>query len=141
MYWRIKPARYKDGQKNAYVTDDAAQNLGVYANVDLLKYDSITKQNISFGDAVFTVQENINGNWIDVGNLVYDKATKTYTTSGINVTLHNSKSENVYQNTDGRLYYTSANKGNYRVTETKAPKNYVIYGTPFRHLPRYNNVK
>ena len=131
----------KDGQKNAYVTDDAAQNLGVYANVDLLKYDSITKQNISFGDAVFTVQENINGNWIDVGNLVYDKATKTYTTSGINVTLHNSKSENVYQNTDGRLYYTSANKGNYRVTETKAPKNYVIgeFSSEFNVLDTDNN--
>ncbi len=122
----------KDDEKNCFITEeDAARNMGVYATFNLLKYDYITNKNVEFKDAVFQVEENINGNWMTVATMLFDEKSRLYTTRDSKITLHNSQGEQSYTNHDGRLYYTNANEGKYRVVEKKAPTNYVIGATPF----------
>lgn len=107
---------------------NAAKNTGRYTYVDLLKYDVLTKKNVEFKNAVFTVEEDINGEWLPTAQLKYDEESGVYTTRDTEVTLHNSTGEEVYSSSDGKLYYTTANKGRYRVRETKAPTNYTLAG-------------
>ena len=113
---------------NFYSLSNAAKNTGKYTYVDLMKYDVLTKKNVEFKNAVFTIEENVNGEWIQVSNLKYDEESGIYTTRDTEVTLHNSTGEEVYSSSDGKLYYTTANKGRYRVRETKAPTNYTLAG-------------
>lgn len=105
---------------------DAAQDTGIRANVELSKYDAITNRKVVTGDAEFTVYEQVNGQWLKAGRMIYDKASKIYKTKGMNLTLHNSAGTVIYtEKSANGLYYTTANKGKYRVAETKAPTDYL----------------
>lgn len=116
----------ENGAENSFKTiNSGARNTGEYTNVALLKYDILTKQNVEFKNAEFTVEEYVADEWLPVSKLQAD-ADGVYRTQGTEVTLHNSSKEAVYASDDGRLYYTSANKGKFRVRETKAPTNYKL---------------
>lgn len=124
----------KDNQENSYVRFvNAAQNNGEYTYVELLKYDAITKKNVEFTNAVFTVQEYAGDEWLDVCNLNFNNETGHYESKGMTVKFHNSNKEQVYAEHSGKLYYTTANKGRYRVIETSAPTNYVTGSEPYTH--------
>lgn len=105
---------------------DGVKDTGVSANLELVKYDAITKQKVKTGDAEFTIYEKIGGEWLEAGRLVYDEANEYYTSKGMKLTLHDSKGNPVYtEETAQGVYYTTANQGKYRVVETKAPKDYL----------------
>ena len=111
---------------------NGAKDIGISANVQLSKYDTITKQKVLSRDAMFTVYEQINGEWLEVGQMVYDTEQKIYTTKGMKAVFHNSKGESVYQEDSAYgLYYTTANAGNFKVTETKAPQDYITGSIPY----------
>ncbi len=123
----------QDNEMNLFTTkEDSARNTGVSAQLKLLKYDFITKKNVMFKDAVFNVEESVNGNWKPVGHLIFDEKTGVYTTKGMEVYLHNSKGDVTYHGKDGKLYYTNVNKGNYRVVEAVAPSNYILGSAPYK---------
>ena len=104
----------------------AAQDTGISANVELVKYDAMTEQRVKEGDAEFTVYEKIGNDWFEAGTMVYDVVNGEYTTRGMKLTLHNNRGECVYTEDFAQgLYYTTANQGVYRVIETKAPTGYV----------------
>ena len=107
--------------------EDAAKDTGIYANVDLSKLDGITGEKVLTSDAEFTVYEKIEatGEWLAVGTLIYNETTKTYQSKGMNITLHNSRGEVVYDEAAAvGLYYTSANQGQYKILESESPTNY-----------------
>ena len=106
--------------------NDAAKNIGRYTYVDLLKYDTLTKKNVEFKNAEFQVEEYVNGEWIAAAQLKYNEESGIYSTRDTEVKLHNSSGDEVYSAFDGKLYYTTANKGRYRVRETKPPTNYTL---------------
>lgn len=121
-----------DKYNNTYITSSTgARNSGIYTSFDLLKYDYITKQNVEFTNAIFIIEEKIGTEWYPVSTLKFDETTRTYTTKNVNVVLHNSVGKNVYSATDGKLYYTTANKGQFRVRETSAPDYYILGSKPF----------
>ena len=123
----------QDNEMNLFTTkEDSARNTGVSTQLNLLKYDFITKKNVMFKDAVFNVEESVNGNWKPVRHLIFDEKTGVYTTKGMEVYLHNSKGDVTYHGKDGKLYYTNVNKGNYRVVEAVAPSNYILGSAPYK---------
>lgn len=104
--------------------EHAAQDTGIVVNVELSKFDSLTREKLQ--GAVFTIQEKIGEDWLDAGRLIYDTETDTYTSRGMTITLHDSDKKTVYtENSANGLYYTTANLGKYRVVETEAPDNYI----------------
>lgn len=105
---------------------DGVKDMGLSANIELVKYDAITKQKVKNGDAEFTVYEKIGGEWLEAGRLIYDEANEYYTSKGMKLNLHDSKGNPVYTEDMAQgFYYTTANQGKYRVVETKAPKDYL----------------
>ena len=134
----------KEFQINADVPDkteidltgisNAAQDTGISANVELVKYDALTKDAVFTGDAVFTVYEYMQDmdEWLAVGQMVYDTEQKIYTTKGMKAVFHNSKGESVYPEDNAYgLYYTTANAGRFKVEETKAPQDYITGSIPY----------
>lgn len=123
-----------DGKKINYNSyDKAAKNNGEYTYVELLKYDAITKKNVEFTNAVFTIQEYAGSQWLDVCTLNFNDETGHYDSKGMTVKFHDSNGEQVYADHSGRLYYTSANQGRYRVVETTAPDNYIMGSEPYTY--------
>lgn len=134
----------KEFQINADVPDkteldltgisNAAQDTGISANVEMVKYDVLTKDAVFTGDAVFTVYEYMQDmdEWLAVGQMVYDTEQKIYTTKGMKAVFHNSKGESVYPEDNAYgLYYTTANAGRFKVEETKAPQDYITGSIPY----------
>ena len=117
----------ENDEKNSYGTfEEGADNTGIYSYINLLKYDAMTGSNVEFHDAEFMIEERVDSRWLKVGVMRFDETEKVYTTEGIPVILHNSEGKKTYDGNDGRLYYTTANEGCYRIRETKAPKEYVL---------------
>lgn len=111
---------------------NAPQDIGISSNVELVKYDAITRQKVKSGDAEFTIYEKIGDDWLYAGIMLYDEVNGQYTTKGMKLMLHNEDGTCVYtENSAAGLYYTSANKGIFRVAETKAPTDYVIGSRPY----------
>ena len=144
------PATYqfsitKNGQSFTFNKfDNAVKNYGYNAIVKINKYDSITKAKVNIKDTEFVIQECVNESWLDVSKLTYDEENSVYTTLKTKVSLHNSKKEIIHTNADGKLYYTTANQGKYRIVEIKAPTNYTLgskkYIREFNVLDAINNV-
>lgn len=110
--------------------EHAARDTGIVVNVELSKFDALTREKLQ--GAVFTVQEQIGEDWLDVGVLAYDTETDTYTTRGMTMTLHDSDKKTVHtENSANGLYYTTANLGTYRVVETEAPNHYIKGDKPY----------
>lgn len=111
--------------------DMAAFDLGIGGSIEVAKYDAITNEKVSSNNAVFTVYEKNNDKWLKVGELVYDEERGNYSTKGGNYTFHDSAG-NIVENSkmqdfeSGKLYYTSSNKGIYKVVEETAPDNYIL---------------
>ena len=98
--------------------------VNIKANVS--KYDTTTNEKINTTNAEFTVYEKIGEQYYESGKLVYNKDTKQYETKGMTLRLCNSKGVVVFEKKVDGLYYTSANKGFYKIVETKAPTNYEL---------------
>ena len=123
-----------DNESNDFNSvDDAAKNAGKYTQVSLLKYDYMTGMNVKFNNAEFIVEEKVNNRWLKVGIMGFDKENRIYTTKDTKVVLHNSEAVQTYVNGDGRLYYTTANNGQYRIVEKSAPSNYILGSNPYTY--------
>lgn len=121
-----------DNQKVSYNSyDTGARNNGEYTFVELKKYDTITKQSIELTDAIFAVQEFVGDEWLDVCSLKFHHETGHYVSKGMKITLHDSEKNEIYSDNSGRLYYTTANDGNFRIVEAKAPTYYTIGSEPY----------
>lgn len=137
-----------DVQKNFnfqyFGTEDILQkggtNLGFYNSIRLVKYDGITKEKVNSGTSVFSIYEYIENQdkWYEVGVIKYNSATRDYTCFNQSFIFRNSNGLTISQEDmtaagcqAGRLYYTSANKGKFKVVETVAPKNYSIGSIPY----------
>lgn len=111
--------------------NNAAFDLGVGGYIEVAKYDSITKEKVISNNAVFAVYEKNNDNWLKVGVLAYDDERGYYSTKGGEFEFHD-KSGNILDSGNitgfetGKLYYTSVNKGKYKVVEETAPDNYIL---------------
>lgn len=121
-----------DNETNPYTLyDNGAKNTGEHTKVSLLKYDSMTGKNVEFTNAKFVIEEKIGSNWLTVGTMVFNTTDKIYTTVGMNAKLHNTAGTEIYTSKEGKLYYTSANNGQYRVREASAPDFYILGSTSY----------
>lgn len=120
---------------------EAAKNIGVAAILRLKKYDRLTGEEVSINNGVFTVQEYISdiGEWIPVTTLRYDTEMKQYTSSNTETVHHDSKGNASYSNKSGKLMYTTANQGRFRVIEEEAPDYYVLGNS--RYVREFNVIK
>ena len=110
--------------------ENGAKDTGVTGSTKVAKFDKVTGEKVLSGDAEFTVYENVNGNWIESGKLVYDEPTQTYVANGVKFVFHNADGT-VIDSEDikaGKLYYTTVNDGKFKVVETKAPQFYNLDG-------------
>lgn len=122
----------EDNQEFSYIQyENAAKNLGISAMVNLQKYDVMTQEAVNETNAEFTLQEKIGENWLDVGVMTYNETLQAYTSAGQKIVLHDSTGKEIFSNAEGSLYYTSANLGQFRVVETKAPDNYISGSTQY----------
>lgn len=122
----------ENGQWQHFDTlETGPSNAGRYTQILLQKYDVLTKDTVEATNAEFTVEEKIGSRWMKAGVLRYDEEQLCYTTENTNIVLHDSKGEKTYERSDGRLYYTNANLGRYRIRETQAPTDYVSGETPY----------
>lgn len=141
------PKYYKNSgyEKEIYITDTtedkrvinlddyntAAFDLGIGGYIEVAKYDSITNEKVISNNAGFAVYEKNNDNWLKVGDLVYDEESGYYSTKDGEYKFHDTAG-NIIDNSNitgfenGKLYYTSANRGMYRVVEENAPDNYIL---------------
>ncbi|MDE7431247.1 MAG: hypothetical protein K2N34_04955, partial [Lachnospiraceae bacterium] len=108
----------------------APENRGNANQVITSKYDAVTGEVIK-SPAVITVYEHIEtlNEWLEVGKLRYDTDSHQYTTAGVVYKPHQADGTYLTDLTDkiclpGYIYYTSANKGRYKLAETAPPANY-----------------
>ena len=137
-----------DTQKNfnfqyfetADVLQQGATNLGFYNTVRVGKYDAVTKEKVASGTLIFTIYEYIaeKDRWYEVGTMKYNASTKDYSCFNQVFRFHNADGSVIPAEQmeaagcqAGRLYYTSANQGRFKVVETKAPEFYTLGEIPF----------
>lgn len=126
--------------ETADVLQQGATNLGFYNTVRVGKYDAVTKEKVASGTSTFTIYEYIAGKdrWYEVGTMKYNDSTKDYscfnqvfqfhTADGSVISAERMESAGCQA---GRLYYTTANQGKFKVVETKAPEFYTLGETLF----------
>ncbi|MCD8120378.1 MAG: Cna B-type domain-containing protein [Lachnospiraceae bacterium] len=115
-------AAYNTSAASAYDYGTSLGNTAESAKLSLTKVDSITGTAVT--GAVFTIYERVNGTWYAVGTLTDDDGNGTY--SNISVTCHYSSSgaKKTLDTAQTKLFYTSANGGDYRIKETTPPAGY-----------------
>ncbi len=122
------------------ILQQGAKNIGFYNTVRVAKYDAVTKEKVTSGTSTFTIYEFIadQSRWYEVGTMKYNDSTRDY--SCYNQTFRFHDSDGSVISTErmeaagcqaGRLYYTSANQGKFKVVETKAPENYTLGSIPY----------
>ena len=127
--------------ETADILQQGATNLGFYNTVRVGKYDAITKEKVTSGTSTFTIYEYIAGKdrWYEVGTMKYNDSTKDYscfnqvfrfhTVDGSVIPAERMEAAGCQA---GRLYYTTANQGKFKVVETKAPDFYTLGENLFR---------
>lgn len=124
--------------------NNAAFDLGIGGYIEVAKYDSVTKEKVISNNAVFAVYEKNNNDWLKVGELVYDEERGYYGTKGGKYEFHDKSgkildTENISGFETGKLYYTSVNKGIYKVVEETAPDNYILEEFEQEFVISYDN--
>lgn len=126
--------------ETADILQQGATNLGFYNTVRVGKYDAVTREKVASGTSTFTVYEYIANKdcWYEVGTMKYNDSTKDYscfnqvfrfrTADGSVIPAERMEAAGCQA---GRLYYTSANQGRFKVVETKAPECYTLGESPF----------
>lgn len=113
---RIKLTTKKYGVIKRTVT-----NTGKSTNVTIMKKDAVTGDAVS-DKAQIMVYENVDGKWMESGELVFNQETGIYLSNGGNYAYHNIQG-NVHL-TRNSLIYTDVNKGKFMLKEITPPGNY-----------------
>ncbi|MCD8118589.1 MAG: Cna B-type domain-containing protein [Lachnospiraceae bacterium] len=122
--WYSTTATYDDSENAAYNLGTGLGNSGESVGISLNKVDNSTGDPVS--GAVFTIYEQVNGEWYEVGTLTEGSTKGTYNVIEITTHYDSDGEENPLDAADYQdaLVYTSANNGHYKVKETTAPDGY-----------------
>ena len=117
-------SKLKGGYLSLTTFDTGVQEKPLSCKVKVGKYDSITKGKLE--GAVIDVYEYNTGkkSYLHIGTLV--ASGKTYTSAGKTFVIHDEKGDDSNTRSKGELVYSTANKGNFMLKETSAPKNYTV---------------